>query len=117
LVTTVLMRKSTDLPVPIRVFYHNPGEELRRLIQLMVSRMLIGNGLMQMPRPRRKLWLSSKDLRKILVTKESMRKFTDLHLLTRAFSQHHGEGLRSPILMDPAVDSIGLTKSQQTKNL
>merc|ERR1711939_2900 len=49
------MRKFTDLPLLIRASFHNHGEELRLLIQLMDSRTHHGTGSMYQTR-RRKAW-------------------------------------------------------------
>jgi hypothetical protein len=106
----VLMKKFTVLPHQIRVFYHNPGEELRKLIQLMVSRTPNGNGLTVTAR--RNLWL--KEVRETSVTKALMRQSTDLLPMIRVSSHNHGNVLRMPMLpMDPQVDSIGMSNQQR----
>merc|ERR1711939_159971 len=86
---TESMRKFTDLPLLIRASFHNHGEELRLLIQLMDSR--THHSIGSINQRRRRLWLKKINITEILVTTELMRKFMDLLQLIRASSHNHGE--------------------------
>jgi len=84
LVIKELMRKSTVLLLTTDQFFHNHGEESKKLTHKMDSKTQNSSGSIN------QLLLLNKK-RKISATKESMRKFMDLPPMTDLFSHNHGE--------------------------
>jgi hypothetical protein len=89
-VIKVSMRKSMDLPPTTDLFFHNHGEEPRKLIHKMDSRTQLSNGSINQ-------LLSLNKKKRISATKVSMRKSMDLLPTTDLSFHNHGEELRKHI--------------------
>jgi hypothetical protein len=98
--------------------FHNHGDVLRRLIQLMASRTQTSNGSTSQLSLRRSTSISiitSITTRpKILETTVSLRKFMALPTTTRVFSHNHGEESRKLIqLMDSRTQTSNGSQSKR----